>query len=178
MEVVTGVIKADFPSRISFRLLSRHDSKTILDTIGAEHLLGRGDMLFLPPNSAKLIRVHGAYVSEDETRKLVDFLKGAGEPSYTELVTPDAGTDDAPDNGNGLGDDPLFDEVARFVVKNRKASTSVLQRRFRIGYGRAARLMDILEEEGIIRRGDRQPPPRCPGPPDYFDSVGETQNPE
>ncbi|HNT99893.1 MAG TPA: DNA translocase FtsK [Acidobacteriota bacterium] len=178
VEVVTGVIKANFPSRISFRLLSRHDSKTILDTIGAEHLLGKGDMLFLPPNSAKLIRVHGAFVSEEETKKLVDFLKGQGEPSYTELLTPEADNAEDSDNGNGLGDDPLFDEVARFVVKNRKASTSVLQRRFRIGYGRAARLMDILEEEGIIGQSIGSRPRDVLVPPDYFDSVSETQNPD
>jgi S-DNA-T family DNA segregation ATPase FtsK/SpoIIIE len=173
VEVVTGVIKANFPSRISFRLLSKHDSKTILDTVGAEHLLGKGDMLFLPPNSAKLIRVHGAFISEEETKKLVEFLKNQAEPEYLDLVPPNG---DAENGGDSVvsGDDPLYEEVARFVVKNRKASTSVLQRRFRIGYGRAARLMDILEEEGIVGEALGSRPREVLVPPDYFREVDQT----
>jgi len=173
VEIVTGVIKANFPSRISFRLLSKHDSKTILDTVGAEHLLGKGDMLVLPPNSSKMIRVHGAYITEDETKALVDFLKSQQEPAYQELVPPDLEEPEA--DGNGFaGDDPIFDEVARFVVKNRKASTSVLQRRFRIGYGRAARLMDMLEEEGLIGQAVGSRPREVLVPPTYFDEVDQS----
>ena len=173
VEIVTGVIKANFPSRISFRLLSKHDSKTILDTVGAEHLLGKGDMLILPPNSAKMIRVHGAYITEEETKALVDFLKGQQEPAYQDLVPPDV--EEPEGEGNGFtGDDPLFDEVARFVVKNRKASTSVLQRRFRIGYGRAARLMDMLEEEGLIGQAVGSRPREVLVPPNYFDEIDQT----
>lgn len=173
VEVVTGVIKANFPSRISFRLLSKHDSKTILDTVGAEHLLGKGDMLFLPPNSSKLIRVHGAFISEEETKQIVDFLKNQAEPEYLELVPPNGGGENGGDSVES-GDDPLYEEVARFVVQHRKASTSVLQRRFRIGYGRAARLMDILEEEGIVGEAIGSRPREVLVPPDYFKEVDRT----
>jgi len=175
VETITGVIKANFPARISFRLLSRHDSKTILDTIGAEHLLGKGDMLFLPPNSSKLIRIHGCYIDEDETKRLVDFLKKYGEPDYQDLPIP--GPDD--DSEDGLPDpqdDDLYEDVARFVVKYRKASTSVLQRRFRIGYGRAARLMDALEENGLVGPPNGSRPREVMVPPDYYDQVDSTKD--
>lgn len=174
VEVVTGVIKANFPSRISFRLLSRHDSKTILDTVGAEHLLGKGDMLFLPPNTAKLIRVHGPFISEEETKRIVDFLKSQQDPQYMDLLVGDAGEGEPEDAGNPA-DDPLYDEVARFVVGQRKASTSILQRRFRIGYGRAARLMDLLEEDGLVGEANGSRPREVLVPPDYFKQAGQPE---
>ncbi|MBP7866505.1 MAG: DNA translocase FtsK 4TM domain-containing protein [Acidobacteria bacterium] len=179
VEVVTGIIKANFPSRISFRLLSKHDSKTILDQVGAEHLLGKGDMLILPPNSSKLLRVHGAYISEEETKRVVDFLKSQASPQFQEIVGPPDGEGEG-ENGDGVngGDDPLYEEVARFIVKQRKASTSILQRRFRIGYGRAARLMDLLEQEGIVGPADGSRPRDVLVPPDFYDAVDETRNPD
>lgn len=177
VEIVTGVIKANFPSRISFRLLSRHDSKTILDTVGAEHLLGKGDMLFLPPNTAKMIRIHGGYISEEETKQLVERLKGQQEPDYRELNLP-AGEEDEMEDSGDLADDPLYDEIARFIVTQRKASTSILQRRFRVGYGRAARLMDLLEEDGIIGEANGSRPREVLVPPNYFKAVDETKGEE
>lgn len=179
VEVVTGIIKANFPSRISFRLLSKHDSKTILDQVGAEHLLGKGDMLILPPNSSKLLRVHGALISEEETKRVVDFLKSQASPQFQEIVGPSDGEGEGEDGdgGNG-GDDPLYEEVARFIVKQRKASTSILQRRFRIGYGRAARLMDLLEQEGIVGPADGSRPRDVLVAPDFYDAVDETRNPD
>jgi len=174
VEVITGTIKANFPSRISYSLLSRHDSKTILDTIGAENLLGKGDMLFLPPRSAKLIRIHGGNITDPETKRVVDFLTSFGEPQYKDLNL----RADEEISGNGIpcvSDDPLYEEVARFIVKQRKASTSVLQRRFRIGYGRAARLMDILEDEGLVGEVNGSRPRDVLVPPDYFDDVDGTR---
>ncbi|MBN2430342.1 MAG: DNA translocase FtsK [Acidobacteria bacterium] len=175
VETITGVIKANFPARISFRLLSRHDSKTILDTVGAEHLLGKGDMLFLPPNSSKLIRIHGCYTDEDETKRLVDFLKKYGEPDYQDLPIPRA-DDDSEEGVLDPQDDDLYEDVARFIVKYRKASTSVLQRRFRIGYGRAARLMDVLEENGLVGPPNGSRPREVLVPPDFYDQVDSTKD--
>jgi S-DNA-T family DNA segregation ATPase FtsK/SpoIIIE len=176
VEVITGVIKANFPARISFRLLSRHDSKTILDTVGAEHLLGKGDMLFLPPNSSKLIRIHGCYTDEEETKRLVEFLKKHGEPDYLDLQIAGGEDGDSEDGMPDPRDDELYEDVARFVVKYRKASTSVLQRRFRIGYGRAARLMDALEDNGLVGPPNGSRPREVMVPPDYYDEVDSTQN--
>ena len=179
VEVVTGTIKANFPSRISFRLLSKHDSKTILDQVGAEHLLGKGDMLILPPNTAKLLRVHGAFISENETKRVVEFLKGQAEPVFQSLRTGGGEEGEETDDGGGEGgSDPLYEEVARFIVKQRKASTSILQRRFRVGYGRAARLMDMLEEEGVVGPADGSRPRDVLVPADYYDSVDETHDPD
>src|SRR6185503_7402057 len=151
VDVLTGLIKANFPSRISFKVSARVDSRTILDSIGAEHLLGKGDMLFLPPGSARLTRVHGAFVSEQEIARLVSHLKKAGRPIYDESVgRPERASDAAEVEEK----DELFDEAVRFVVQSGQASTSMLQRRFRIGFSRAGRLVDIMEREGIVSAAD------------------------
>jgi S-DNA-T family DNA segregation ATPase FtsK/SpoIIIE len=153
VDVITGLIKANFPSRISYRVSSKVDSRTILDANGAEHLLGRGDMLFLPPGSSRLLRVHGAYIDESEIGKIVAHIKTQWLPDYDETITQ---SDEA---AMGLEDsggerDELFEEALRICVEMKRASTSVLQRRLRIGYGRAAAVLDQMEREGLIGRAD------------------------
>jgi len=153
VDVITGLIKANFPSRISYRVSSKVDSRTILDTNGAEHLLGKGDMLFLPPGSSRLLRVHGAYVDESEINKVVSHIKAQWEPDYDETITQ------SDEEAMGLEDsggerDELFEDALRIVVDMKRASTSVLQRRLRIGYGRAAAGLDQMEREGLIGQAD------------------------
>jgi len=159
VDVITGLIKANFPARISFRVASKVDSRTILDTNGAELLLGRGDMLFLPPGSSRLTRVHGPLVTEEEVIRIVDFLKQQGKPTYNEKILQ------SPEETHELGEvegdgevDELYEEAVRLVVEMGKASTSALQRRLRIGYGRAASLLDAMEREGIIGPPDGSKP--------------------
>jgi len=157
VDVITGLIKANFPSRISFRVSSKVDSRTIIDTNGAEHLLGRGDMLFLPPGTSRLIRVHGAYVDETEIGKIVNHAKAQAKPEYNETITQ------SEEEALGLEDsdgehDELFEEALRICVEMKRASTSVLQRRLRIGYGRAAAILDIMEREGLIGQADGSRP--------------------
>jgi S-DNA-T family DNA segregation ATPase FtsK/SpoIIIE len=157
VDVITGLIKANFPSRISFRVSSKVDSRTIIDTNGAEQLLGRGDMLFLPPGTSRLIRVHGAYIDETEISRIVSHIKAQGPPAYDETITQ------SDEEALGLepseGDhDELFEEALRICVEMKRASTSVLQRRLRIGYGRAAAILDIMEREGLIGAADGSRP--------------------
>ena len=172
VDVITGLIKANFPSRISFRVSSKVDSRTILDANGAELLLGMGDMLFLSPGTARLTRIHGAFVSEKEIARIVKFLRDQGEPDYREEILL-AEEDESDGASIDVGDleDRLFDEAARFVVETRKASTSLLQRRFRIGYGRAARLLDIMEHEGIVGPPDGSRPREVLVPPNHFEEI-------
>ncbi|MFC6331103.1 DNA translocase FtsK [Paenibacillus septentrionalis] len=148
VDVITGVIKANIPSRIAFGVSSQVDSRTILDSAGAEKLLGRGDMLFLPMGMNKPIRVQGAFLSDEEVEALVTFVRGQGEVKYNEELVPelDEDTDEAQDDDM----DELFDEAARIVIEGNQASVSLLQRRMRIGYTRAARLIDQLEAKGIV----------------------------
>ncbi|RPJ58033.1 MAG: DNA translocase FtsK [Acidobacteria bacterium] len=154
VDVLTGLIKANFPCRISFRVSSKVDSRTILDCNGAERLLGQGDMLFLSPRTSRLIRVHGAYISEKEIAQVTSYLKTQGTPEYQEeILEGDEEEDSALTEMEDLEDD-LYQEAARFVVETGKASTSLLQRRFRIGYGRAARLLDIMQHEGVVGAPD------------------------
>jgi len=150
VDVITGVIKANFPSRISYQVASRIDSRTILDTQGAEKLLGNGDMLFLPPGTARIRRIHGAYVSEKEINTIVDFVKrNQGEPKYLAEVTKIAEEKSAADGIEYL-DDPKYDEAVRVVLSTGQASASYLQRRLKLGYSRAARLIEIMEANGIV----------------------------
>ncbi|HEY6231349.1 MAG TPA: DNA translocase FtsK [Pyrinomonadaceae bacterium] len=157
VDVITGLIKANFPSRISFRVSSKVDSRTIIDTNGAEHLLGRGDMLFLPPGTSRLIRVHGAYVDETEIGKIVNHAKAQAKPEYNETITQSEEEALGLEEGNGEHDE-LFEEALRICVEMKRASTSVLQRRLRIGYGRAAAILDIMEREGLIGQADGSRP--------------------
>jgi S-DNA-T family DNA segregation ATPase FtsK/SpoIIIE len=161
VDVITGLIKANIPTRISFRLATKVDSRTILDTNGAEALLGRGDMLFLPPGTSRLMRLHAPYVSEKETAAVVAFWKEQGQAEYVEgfLESPKdersttEGANDNPDDN-----DPMFDDAVRLVFEFGKASTSLLQRRLRIGYGRAAHLIDMMERDGLVGPADGSRP--------------------
>lgn len=156
-DVITGLIKANFPSRISFRVSSKVDSRVIIDTNGAEGLLGQGDMLFLPPGTSRLIRVHGAFVDEQEIKRIADFVRGQGAPQYDERVQlserelEGAAMDE-------LKRDDKYEEALRIVIEMGRASTSVLQRRLRIGYGRAASIIDMMHHEGIVGPEDGSKP--------------------
>jgi S-DNA-T family DNA segregation ATPase FtsK/SpoIIIE len=147
VDVITGLIKANLPSRISFRVSSKVDSRTILDGNGAEQLLGRGDMLFLPPASSRVIRLHGPYISEQESARLASFLRKQGKPTYDETITAEEKT---AAEGIDMEKDDLYDEAARIVVQSGQASISYLQRRLRSGFSRAARLVDMMEMEGLV----------------------------
>lgn len=150
VDVITGVIKANLPSRISFQVASKIDSRTILDTQGAEKLLGNGDMLFLPPGTARIRRLHGAYVSEHEINEIVDFVKkNQGEPRFLEEITRMAEEKSGADGIEYL-DDPKYDEAVRVVLSTGQASASYLQRRLKLGYSRAARLIEIMEANGVV----------------------------
>ena len=156
VDVLTGIIKANFPARISFQVTSKVDSRTILDTIGAEHLLGAGDMLFLPPGSSKLIRIHGAFVSGAEIKRIVEFWKKQGKPSYLDpsiLAEVKKGKEGA---GGGEEEeyDEKYDEAVAFVAETGQASISLIQRRFRVGYNRAARIVEKMEVEGVVGPSD------------------------
>ncbi|MGE5816353.1 MAG: DNA translocase FtsK [Acidobacteriota bacterium] len=147
VDVITGLIKANLPARISFRVSSKIDSRTILDSNGAEQLLGKGDMLYLPPASSRFIRLHGPYISEQESARLASFLRKQGKPEYDKTITADDKS--APDAVEFEKDD-LYDEAARIVVSSGQPSISYLQRRLRIGFSRAARLVDMMEAEGLV----------------------------
>jgi S-DNA-T family DNA segregation ATPase FtsK/SpoIIIE len=153
VDVITGLIKANFPSRISFRVSSKVDSRTIIDANGAEQLLGRGDMLFLPPGTSRLVRVHGAFVDETEINKIVTHVKAQGDPVYDETITQSEEEASGADGANGERDE-LYEDALRICVEMKRASTSVLQRRLRIGYGRAAAILDMMEREGMIGQAD------------------------
>ncbi|MBI3940719.1 MAG: DNA translocase FtsK [Acidobacteria bacterium] len=171
VDVITGLIKANFSSRISFRVSSKIDSRTILDANGAEQLLGLGDMLFLPPGTSRLIRIHGAYVSEKEIHSIVSFLRKQGDPNYHEEILEEHVQPEMEDEAGESWDDELYEEASRFVVEIGKASTSLLQRRFRIGYGRAARLIDMMEKDGIVGPADGSRPRDVLKGPDYYREV-------
>ena len=157
VDVITGLIKANFPARISFRVASKVDSRTILDSNGSESLLGKGDMLYLPAGSARLHRIHGPLVSEDEIVSVCDFWRQQAQAKYNEqlLEAPsdesgkaESGT--AGEGGAEEADDELYQDAVRVVCEMGRASTSTLQRRLRIGYGRAAHLIDLMEKDGIV----------------------------
>ena len=153
VDVITGLIKANFPSRISFRVSSKVDSRTIIDGNGAESLLGQGDMLFLPPGNSSVTRVHGAFVNETEIKEVVDFVKAQGRPEYDQTIT--VSQEELENDGELPGRrDPLFNDALRCVVQAKRASTSLLQRHLRIGYGRAAAILDAMVREGYIGEMD------------------------
>jgi len=173
VDVITGLIKANFPSRISFRVATRVDSRTVLDVMGAEHLLGKGDMLYLPPGSSRLTRVHGSFVSEAETSRVVDFWKEQAQPEYdqTFLIAPPADDEEGGTEEIDSVEDPLYQEAVRVVCEMGKASTSTLQRRLRLGYGRAARILDMMQRDGIIGPPDGSRPRDVLKRPDWLEEV-------
>ncbi len=175
VDVITGLIKANFPARISFRVATRVDSRTILDVMGAEHLLGKGDMLYLPPGSSRLTRVHGAFVTESEINQVVEFWKSQATPEYDQsyLIAPpgDEGAADAEESDSGGEQDAMYEEALRVVLEVGKASTSTLQRRLRLGYGRAARILDMMYRDGIIGPPDGSRPREVLKRPDWLREV-------
>jgi len=162
VDVITGLIKANIPTRISFQVSSKIDSRTILDQMGAETLLGQGDMLYLAPGTGYPTRVHGAFVADDEVHRVVDHLKKTGAPDYVDAVlVGSAGDEDADaggaDNGGLETDgeaDPVYDQAVEVVLKNRRASISLVQRHLRIGYNRSARLIEAMEKAGLVSAMD------------------------
>jgi len=174
VDVLTGTIKANFPCRIAFATASRHDSRTILDQIGAEKLLGRGDMLFMPPGSSRVVRLHGAYISEQETAGLIRWLKKQGRPELDRSIL-EAPKEERGSGGGGANDDEMFDTAARLVVAERQASASFLQRRLRVGFSRASRLIDLMEQDGLLGPPQGSKPREVLVPPDYFIEVDETK---
>ncbi len=167
VDVITGLIKANLPSRISFRVSSKVDSRTILDSNGAEQLLGRGDMLYLPPASSRLVRVHGPYISEQETARVCGFLRKQGVPTYDTSIT----AEEKPAEADAFERDDLYDEAARLVVAAGQASISHLQRRLKIGFSRAGRLVDMMEADGLVSAGTGGKAREVLVGSDYFDEV-------
>ena len=167
VDVITGLIKANLPSRIAFRVSSKVDSRTIIDGNGAEQLLGKGDLLYLPPASSRCVRLHGPYISERETARLCGYLRKQGTPGYDESITAD---EKAPEAAPAEHDD-LYEQAARIVVSGGQASISHLQRRLRIGFSRAARLVDMMEADGLVSAGTSGKPREVLVEPDYFDQV-------
>src|SRR5882724_85658 len=181
VDVITGLIKANFPARISFRVATKVDSRTILDANGAESLLGRGDMLYLPSGSARVHRLHAPFVTEKEIAAVVEFWRQQGTAEYQEhfLQAPkdergnaEAGGDGGDDDG--AEDDPMYEDAVRLVLEFGKASTSLLQRRLRIGYGRAAHLIDLMENDGIVGAADGPKPREVLKRPDWITEVEQS----
>jgi len=156
VDVLTGIIKANFPTRLSFQVSSKTDSRTIIDANGAENLLGNGDMLFMPPGAAKLQRIHGAYISETELNRITEFLKRQKKPDYDEKVTEMAVVEAAESEQEEY--DEKYDEAVALITKTRQASISMIQRHLRIGYNRAARIIEVMEREGIVGPADGSKP--------------------
>jgi S-DNA-T family DNA segregation ATPase FtsK/SpoIIIE len=175
VDVITGLIKANVPTRISFRLATKVDSRTILDSNGAEALLGRGDMLFLPPGTSRLQRLHAPFVTEKEIAAVTEFWKSQGQAEYVQgfLESPrdEKGRDLDAEPEDGDSNDELFEDAVRLVLEFGKASTSLLQRRLRIGYGRAAHLIDMMERDGIVGPADGSKPREILKPPDWLNQV-------
>jgi S-DNA-T family DNA segregation ATPase FtsK/SpoIIIE len=160
VDVITGLIKANFPARISFQVSSKTDSRTILDCNGAESLLGMGDMLFLPPGTAKMIRSHGAFVSDGEVLRVVEFLKKQGKPVYEKSILAMKESDSKSGPGDDEEDDPQYDAALALVADAKQASISMIQRRLRIGYNRAARIIEKMEKDGVVGPSDGTSRPR------------------
>ena len=179
VDVITGLIKANVPTRMSFRLATKVDSRTILDANGAEALLGRGDMLFLPPGTSRLQRVHAPFVTEKEIAAVTDFWKKQGEAEYVQGFLESPKEAGGSEGGAGMEDgedsnDDLFEDAVRLVLEFGKASTSLLQRRLRIGYGRAAHLIDMMERDGIVGPAEGSKPREILKPPDWLNEVEPT----
>jgi S-DNA-T family DNA segregation ATPase FtsK/SpoIIIE len=182
VDVITGLIKANFPARVSFRVATKVDSRTILDANGAEALLGKGDMLYLPSGSARVLRLHAPFVTEKEIAAVVEFWKAQGMAEYQqkfldapkEEQDPAIGTNDGPGEGGEAENDPMYNDAVKLVLEFGKASTSLLQRRLRIGYGRAAHLIDLMERDGIVGAADGPKPREVLKRPDWISEIEES----
>jgi S-DNA-T family DNA segregation ATPase FtsK/SpoIIIE len=178
VDVITGLIKANFPSRVSFRVATKIDSRTILDANGAESLLGRGDMLYLPSGSARVVRVHAPLVTEKEIAAAVEFWRAQGLAQYEEKFLQAPKDESGRAEGGAAGDDDeehdeMFEDAVRLVLEFGKASTSLIQRRLRVGYGRAAHLIDMMERDGIVGPADGPKPREILKRPDWLSEVEE-----
>jgi S-DNA-T family DNA segregation ATPase FtsK/SpoIIIE len=180
VDVITGLIKANFPARISFRVATKVDSRTILDSNGAEALLGKGDMLYLPSGSSRLHRLHAPFVTEKEIAAVVVFWRAQGLAEYEEKFLQAPKDEHGSGEGGSSGEvgeeenDPLYNDAVRLVIEFGKASTSLLQRRLRIGYGRAAHLIDLMERDGIVGAADGPKPREVLKRPDWMSEVEES----
>ena len=184
VDVITGLIKANFPARVSFRVATKVDSRTILDANGAEALLGKGDMLYLPSGSARVHRLHAPFVTEKEIAAVVEFWKAQAQAEYIHhfLEAPKdereaaagGGVSGQAGEGGEAEDDPMYGDAVKLVVEFGKASTSLLQRRLRIGYGRAAHLIDLMEQDGIVGAADGPKPREVLKRPDWISEIEET----
>jgi S-DNA-T family DNA segregation ATPase FtsK/SpoIIIE len=180
VDVITGLIKANFPARISFRVATKVDSRTILDSNGAEALLGKGDMLYLPSGSSRLHRLHAPFVTEKEIAAVVEFWRAQGLAEYEEKFLQAPKDEHGSGEGGSSGEvgeeenDPLYNDAVRLVIEFGKASTSLLQRRLRIGYGRAAHLIDLMERDGIVGAADGPKPREVLKRPDWMSEVEES----
>jgi S-DNA-T family DNA segregation ATPase FtsK/SpoIIIE len=180
VDVITGLIKANFPARISFRVATKVDSRTILDANGAEALLGKGDMLYLPSGSARVHRLHAPFVTEKEIAAVVEFWRSQGTAQYEEKFLQAPKEERAPgevgseDDGGEDEHDPMYEDAVRLVLEFGKASTSLLQRRLRIGYGRAAHLIDLMERDGIVGAADGPKPREVLKRPDWITEVEQS----
>ncbi|MFT5700693.1 MAG: S-DNA-T family DNA segregation ATPase FtsK/SpoIIIE, partial [Desulforhopalus sp.] len=163
VDVLTGIIKANFPTRISFQVSSKTDSRTIIDSNGAETLLGNGDMLFVPPGTARLTRVHGTYLSEDELDAITTFIKQQRKPNYIFDVLSDQDSDDFKPDDKQDEYDEKYNEALNFVMTSRQASISGVQRALRVGYNRAARIIDLMEKNGVVGPPDGAKPRKVLG---------------
>jgi S-DNA-T family DNA segregation ATPase FtsK/SpoIIIE len=179
VDVITGLIKANFPARVSFRVATKVDSRTILDANGAEALLGRGDMLYLPSGSSRVHRLHAPFVTEKEIAAVVEFWRSQAVAEYQQQFLEAPKDEREPGEAGATGEsaegesesDPLFEDAVRLVVEFGKASTSLLQRRLRIGYGRAAHLIDLMEQDGIVGAADGPKPREVLKRPDWISEV-------
>ena len=171
VDVVTGLIKANFPTRIAFQVASKVDSRTVLDGNGAEQLLGRGDMIYVPPGANKQMRVHGAWVADDEVKAICEFLRKQGTAVYEEVVLPSSADD--PESGDAADRDDLYWDAVHLVIGQRQASISFLQRRMRLGYPKAARFIDMMEQDRVIGPGDGAKPREVLVGPEYLAKRGK-----
>jgi S-DNA-T family DNA segregation ATPase FtsK/SpoIIIE len=158
--IITGIIKANLPVRMSFNVSSKIDSRVVLDANGAEQLLGKGDMLYLPPGTNKLERIHGAFVSEDEVKRLVEHLKGQAQPTYNEALLQPPPADAGEAEGGDGEQDEMYDQAVAVVSESGQASISYVQRRLKVGYNRAARMIEAMEKAGLISPADGAKPRR------------------
>jgi S-DNA-T family DNA segregation ATPase FtsK/SpoIIIE len=154
VDVLTGIIKANFPARISFQVSSRVDSRTILDAIGAENLLGQGDMLFLPPGVGRITRIHGAFISEEEVKKVADFLKAQMKPDYDSTVMTQVAKEEEAEDDDDIELDEKYEKAVDLVIQTGQASISMIQRKLRVGYNRAARMIEAMEKNGVVGPSD------------------------